>query len=79
MVAKIAKVATSRVLMLGYVLLFLATVGFDQTTKFHAQQQYMAWSHETDLRSYRGHSERVMTLGISPSLTTEKGLDRGTV
>ncbi len=69
----------NRLMMIGYILLFIATVGFDQTTKFHAQQQYMVWSHETDLRSYRGDSHRVMTLGVSPSLTNEKGMDRAQI
>lgn len=73
---RVTNVATSRLLMVGYILLFLATVGFDQTTKFHAQQQYMMWSHETDLRSYRGDSHRVMTVGVSPSFATEKGMPR---
>jgi signal peptidase II len=76
MESKVSPLRNSRALMLGYILLFLATVGLDQTTKYHAQRQYMTWSHETDLRSYRGDSSRVLTLGVSPSLTTEKGIAR---
>lgn len=79
MVAKVANAKRSRGLMIGYILLFLATVGLDQTTKFHAQQRYMAWSHESDLRSYRGDSARIMTLGVSPTLANEKSLDRSQV
>lgn len=76
MESKVSPLRKSRALMLGYILLFLATVGLDQTTKYHAQRQYMSWSHETDLRSYRGDSSRVLTLGVSPSLTTDKGMSR---
>jgi signal peptidase II len=79
MVALGSRLSASRFLMFGYLLLFLATVGLDQTTKFHAQQRYMAWSHETDLRSYRGDSYRVMTLGVSPALANEKDIDRQSV
>ncbi|NBX15905.1 MAG: signal peptidase II [Proteobacteria bacterium] len=71
--------STGRLMLIGYILLFLATVGLDQTTKFHAQQQYMTWSHETDLRSYRGDHHRVMTLGISPSYANDKGIERSKV
>ncbi|MEY4065927.1 MAG: hypothetical protein RIR26_2135 [Pseudomonadota bacterium] len=76
---KVSQNRSSRTLMVGYILLFLATLGLDQTTKFHAQQQFMSWSHETDLRSYRGDSRRVMTLGTSPTLAFEKGLSRDAV
>lgn len=76
MQSQVSSLRNNRALMLGYILLFLATVGLDQTTKIHAQRQYMTWSHETDLRSYRGDSHRVTTFGISPSFATEKGLPR---
>lgn len=79
MVTKIANMVTSRKLMIGYVLLFLATVGFDQTTKLHAQQRLMVWSHESDLRSYRGDSVRVGTLGVSPSKATEMAMERSRI
>ncbi|NBO39224.1 signal peptidase II [bacterium] len=79
MASQVLKAPASRTLMIGYILLFLATVGLDQTTKFHAQRQFMAWSHETDLRSYRGDSSRVLTLGVSPSLALEKGYTRDKV
>ncbi|MBM3382827.1 MAG: signal peptidase II [Betaproteobacteria bacterium] len=79
MESKLQPQRTGRLIMFGYILLFLAMVGLDQTTKYHAQRQYMTWSHETDLRSYRGDSYRVMTWGVSPSLATEKGMERSTM
>lgn len=79
MESKFQPLRKSRLIAIGYILLFLATVGLDQTTKYHAQRQFLTWSHETDLRGYRGDSLRVMTLGTSPSLTNEKGLDRDTI
>lgn len=79
MQSTVTSVQKNRALMLGYILLFLATVGLDQTTKIHAQRQYLTWSHETDLRSYRGDSHRVLSVGISPSLATEKGIARDTI
>jgi signal peptidase II len=65
---------TSRAVIIGYILLFLTTIALDQTTKYHAQQRFLTWSHDTDLRSYRGDSYRVLTVGISPSYATEKDL-----
>ena len=79
MESKVQPQRTGRVIMFGYILLFLAMVGLDQTTKYHAQRQYLTWSHETDLRGYRGDSHRVMTLGVSPSMATEKGLERESI
>lgn len=61
-------------LTLGYVLLFLSTLAFDQTTKFHAESRYLTWSHESDIRSYRGSKENVFTLGVSPAHAREEGL-----
>jgi signal peptidase II len=64
----------SRLLLLGYVFLFLSTFVFDQTSKFHAESRFLTWSHESDLRSYRGAKERVFTLGVSPAAAREEGL-----
>lgn len=72
--SRVPELRSSRAVIIGYILLFLTTIAFDQTTKYHAQQRFLTWSHETDLRSYRGDSHRVFTLGISPSYATEKGL-----
>jgi signal peptidase II len=74
MESRVSEVRSSRALIIGYILLFLTTIAFDQTTKYHAQQRFLTWSHETDLRGYRGDSLRVMTLGISPTYATEKGI-----
>jgi signal peptidase II len=71
---RVPELRSSRAVIIGYILLFLTTIALDQTTKYHAQQRFLTWSHETDLRGYRGDSHRVFTLGISPSYATEKGL-----
>ena len=63
-----ARRRTSLAVVFGYVLLFLSTVVFDQSSKFHAESSFMVWSHETDIRAYRGAKEHVFTLGVSPAL-----------
>lgn len=68
---------SNRTLLLGYALLFVATVLFDQSTKFHAERNYMTWSHEDDLRSYRSDRHRVAVWGVSPALARELKLGLG--
>lgn len=58
----------------GLVLLFVSTLLFDQSSKFHAESKHMVWSHESDMRSYRGSKQHVFTLGVSPSFSREQGL-----
>ncbi|MCA2959037.1 MAG: signal peptidase II [Silvanigrellales bacterium] len=58
----------------GYVLLFLSTLLFDQTSKFHAESSFLVWSHESDIRGYRGSKQHVFTLGVSPAAAREQGL-----
>ena len=62
---KVSQNRSSRTLMVGYILLFLATLGLDQTTKFHAQQQFMSWSHETDLQWSRWRPNWLPPRGLS--------------
>lgn len=64
----------SKLLSLGYVLLFLSSVVFDQSTKLHSEKSFLLWSHATDARSYRSDKARVSTWGVSPSLARERQL-----
>ena len=62
---------TGLLMFLGYLLLFLGSVCFDQATKFHSEQAFLTWSDPHDIRAYRGSRERVGTLGNSPSSVRE--------
>ena len=62
-----SNVLASRVLFLGYLLLFAGALCFDQATKYHAEHSFLTWSDAHDLRSYRSSRERLGTLGTSPA------------
>lgn len=73
-------ISTKVPVMIGYVLLFLGLVLLDQTTKFHSEKEFLTWTHETDLRSFRSTSIRVGELGVSPGTAFDDAeLDRGDV
>jgi signal peptidase II len=42
---------------------FVASVALDQLTKFHIHDSLMIWSHETDLREYRGQHVPLVSIG----------------
>jgi signal peptidase II len=62
---------TSVYVLMGYVLLFFGLVLIDQTTKFHSEKAFMAWSDETDLRSFRSTSTRIFEIGVSPAVASD--------
>ena len=64
----------SRLLQWGYLLVFLGCLFLDQTTKHHAEKNFLVYSHETELRNYRGSHHRVFTWGTSPLLLQERAL-----
>lgn len=66
---------SSWALFFGYVLLCLSLIILDQSTKLHAEANYMVSYHDTDLRSYRSGQMKVFTLGVSPSLVGEQNLE----
>lgn len=65
---------SSKWMIIGYVLLFLSMVGLDQSTKFHAEKNYLQDYSKTDANSYYSQSTKVFTLGKSPSLLFENNL-----
>jgi signal peptidase II len=52
--------------LVGYVLLFLAMLGIDQTTKWHAEKAYMAYHDVNDSEVYQATHLLVGSLGTSP-------------
>lgn len=65
------KVEKPWLLIMSYVLLFVAMVALDQSTKLHAEKSYMNWSDPVDSRAYHSGSDRVHTWGVSRSLQTD--------
>ena len=57
--------------LLAYIVLFVSTVVFDQSTKLHAQNSLMTWYDQVELRSYRSKSLLVGAIGLSPAVISE--------
>ncbi len=51
---------------IAYTILLVGLVLLDQTTKFHAQKMFLAWSHPTDVQMFQSSSHNVLTLGTAP-------------
>lgn len=49
--------------LLCLLVMLLGSVGLDQVSKIHAQNQLMRWSHETDLTQYQGQRVPLYSFG----------------
>jgi signal peptidase II len=54
-------------ILVAFIFLVLGFVGLDQTTKFHAEKNFLNWSHPTEVHHMNTNKVHVMTLGTSPS------------
>ena len=62
-----------RAYILGAFIFFIGIVTIDQTSKFHAEKEFLNWSGAADVRAYRSSKALVFTLGQSPSLMFANG------
>jgi signal peptidase II len=71
--SRTASLRTPRHLIFAFAMLILAMVGIDQTTKFHAEKNFLHWSHPTEVHHMNTNKQHVFTLGNSPSEIFKKG------
>lgn len=57
--------------ILALALMVLGSIGVDQATKYVAEDTLRVWSHETDLRQYRGRSHALTHVGEWSSVGQE--------
>lgn len=62
-----AYAARAPLVVLGFALVFFATLVLDQSTKIHAERNYLTWSHPSDARSYRSDTHQVFRVGNMPA------------
>ena len=55
------KTKTLQLLFLG--IMVIGSVGLDQLSKVHSEQELMVWQDDTDIRKYRGKRIELMSLG----------------
>ena len=70
---------SSRMLLVAYLLVVLGMVALDQTTKFHSEKNFLAWSDPNDVHRIDSSRHRVLNLGISQATASEKALPESSI
>jgi signal peptidase II len=73
-----ASARTPKLLLIGYVLLFFAMLGLDQTTKWHAEKAYMVYSDPANSEIYQAGHSLVHAWGVSPGEAEQVALSPDT-